>query len=366
MKRFLPFQLYKYIARDFAAWFMGILFIMLILIFLLEFSELLRRAQGISHATYSVILEMTVLKLPHVAEDLLPFILFFSAILCLWRLNRNHELIIIRSVGVSVWQFLMPLSIVSFLIGSIDLCVVNPISSIMKQRYDMLNSKYLYHKAYSLKVSESGIWIRQVEENQSTIYRIGKVKMDKQEVSNISLYCYDKDNQFVERIDAEKGRLFNKRLEMDNAWVNKIGELPQFFIHKAVPTALSLHKLTETNISPDSMSFWELSHFIYLLEKSGLLRDEYKLYWHALIARVMWFVSMIFLAGACVLHSVRQGRISLYIFLGVVAGFGLYVLKDVTYVMGAASTIPVMLAAWTPVIVTLMTGVSVLLYYEDG
>lgn len=366
MKRFLPFQIYKYLAKDFVAWLVGMTFIILILIFLLEFSELLRRAQGINQATYSVMLEMTLLKLPHIAEDLLPFVLFFSAILCLWKLNRNHELVIIRSVGISAWQFLLPFSVISILIGCLDLCVINPISSMMKQRYDLLNTKYLYHKTYSMNVSETGVWIRQFDDKGSTIYRIGKVKMNEGEVINISLYSYDNNHQFIERTDATNGRINNQQLEMDNVWVEKVGQLPQFYTTRSVPTALSLHKLSETNISPDSMSFWELSHFIYLLEKSGLIRDEYKLYWHALIARVMWFASMIYLAGACVLHSVRQGKLSLYIFLGVIAGFGLYVLKDVTYVMGAASTIPVVLAAWTPVVITFMTGISVLLFYEDG
>jgi len=286
MTRFIPLKLYKYLARDFASWLIGSFLLLLALIYLLELSELLRRSQGIEEATYSVLIEMAFLKLPHITEELLPFVLFFSAILCLWRLNRYHELIVMRSAGISVWQFLMPIAMVSFLVGTADLCIVNPISSLMKQRYDHLESKYLRKKMYSLNLSESGIWIRQVEETNSTIFRIGKVDMDKAAFHDLTLYRYDKENHFVERIDAQVAWLIEDNLHLEKAWIQKAGDLPERQENLVIPSKLTLNKLNETNISPDSMSFWELSHFIYLLEKSGLLRDEYKLYWHALIARV--------------------------------------------------------------------------------
>lgn len=364
--RAIPFRLYAYFAKEFSFWLGSILLILLALIFLLEFSELLRRAQGIQEASYSILTEMAFLKLPYSLEELLPFGLFFAAILCLWRLNRNNELIIARSVGISAWRFLLPLAFVSFLIGVIDLCVINPVTSLMKQRYDKLNAQYLRQTLYSLNIAESGIWIRQVEASGSTIYRIGSVNMKQSSLHDLTLFRYDKDHHFQERLDAKTGWLIENKLRLDKVWIHKTAALPEKKEFYSLQTPLTLDKLTETNIAPDSMSFWELSHFIYLLEKSGLLREEYRLYWHALIARVFWLMSMIFLAGACTLHSARHKKISLYIFIGIVAGFGLYVLKDITYVMGAASTIPVMLAAWTPVIIAFLTGASVLLYFEDG
>ena len=364
--RSFPFKLYKYLAKDFTAWFLGILMILLILVFLLEFSELLRRGQGMSTVTYSILTEMALLKLPYSIEELLPFGVFFAAILCLWKLTRSRELTIIRSVGLSVWQFLLPIAFVAFLIGIIDLCILNPATSLMKQRYDWLDSKYLLQKMYSLNISDSGIWIRQMEESHSTIYRIGKVNLEQTSLHDISLYRYDTNNRFLERIDAQNGWLIEDQLHMNTAWIHKKGHFPEKHETLAIPSTLTLEKLSETHISPDSMSFWELSHFIGLLEKSGLLRDEYKLYWHALIARVFWLVSMIFLAGACILNATRRGKTPLFILMGILSGFGLYVLKDITYVMGSASTIPVILAAWTPILITFVLGAGVLLYFEDG
>lgn len=364
--RSLPLKLYTYIAKEFMAWFAGVLLILLALIFLLEFSELLRRAQGIQEATYPVLTEMAFLKLPYSLEELLPFGLFFAAILCLWRLNRNNELIIVRSVGVSAWQFLMPMALTAFLIGIVDLSVVNPLTSVMKKQYDRMDSKYLRQKVYNLNVSESGIWIRHMESTGSTIYHIGKVNLKQSSLYDVTLYRYDEKNHFMERIDAKEGWLIEDKLYLTGVWLHKVNHLPEKKEKYEILSPLSLDKLSETNVAPDSMSFWELTGFISLLEKSGLLRDEYKLYWNALLARILWLMAMIFLAGACTLHSIRHRKISIFIITGIVAGFGLYVLKDVTYVMGAASTIPVVLAAWTPAIITFLTGASALLYFEDG
>ena len=39
---------------------------------------------------------------------------------------------------------------------------------------------------------------------------------------------------------------------------------------------------------------------------------------------------------------------------------------DIIFALGSAGTIPVMLAAWTPALVTIMLGASLLLHLEDG
>ena len=49
--------------------------------------------------------------------------------LTLWRLNRHHELIVVRSFGVSVWQTLMPLAVGAATVGVLELVAFNPVSA---------------------------------------------------------------------------------------------------------------------------------------------------------------------------------------------------------------------------------------------
>ena len=51
---------------------------------------------------------------------------------------------------------------------------------------------------------------------------------------------------------------------------------------------------------------------------------------------------------------------------GIGTGFLLYFLSDVVYALGVSSKLPVVIAAWSPALITSFLGISVLLHLEDG
>jgi lipopolysaccharide export system permease protein len=51
---------------------------------------------------------------------------------------------------------------------------------------------------------------------------------------------------------------------------------------------------------------------------------------------------------------------------GVGVGFGFYFFTRITYALGMSSTLPVFLAAWSPVVVTLLIALAILFHQEDG
>ena len=102
-----------YIARQFFAWFCGVFAAMVTVTFLLDYLELIRRGGAKVQATLSLLFEMAALKLPHTAQEVLPFAILFGTMLAFWRLTRNNELVVARAAGVSVWQFLTPAVLVA-------------------------------------------------------------------------------------------------------------------------------------------------------------------------------------------------------------------------------------------------------------
>jgi lipopolysaccharide export system permease protein len=115
-----------YIARQFFIWFCSVYGAMLSISFLIDYIELLRRGSTKSGVTLGVLLEMAALKLPHTAQEVMPFAVLFGTMLAFWRLTRNNELVIARAAGVSVWQFLTPAVLVALLTGIVAVTVFNP------------------------------------------------------------------------------------------------------------------------------------------------------------------------------------------------------------------------------------------------
>src|SRR5438552_3217500 len=148
-----------YIARQFFAWFCGVFMAMVIITFLLDYIELIRRGGAKLQATLLLLLEMAALKLPHTSQEVLPFAILFGTMLAFWRLTRNNELVVARAAGVSVWQFLTPALLVSLLVGIVAVTVFNPIASTMEAGYEKLDRRILRQTGDPLSLSPGGLWL---------------------------------------------------------------------------------------------------------------------------------------------------------------------------------------------------------------
>src|ERR1700722_16373060 len=154
-------MLFRYIARQFLGWCGGVFAAMLIIVFLLDYIELIRRSGTRPEATLLMLLQMTALKQPYMAQQIIPFAILFGTMMAFWRLTRSNELVVARAAGVSVWQFLTPPIIGAFLIGVVAVMVFNPPASVMQGRYERLEESVLRRGGEQLTLAHSGLWLRQ-------------------------------------------------------------------------------------------------------------------------------------------------------------------------------------------------------------
>src|SRR4029078_8334782 len=91
-----------------------------VLIFFVDFIEMLPRAGNYQEDVPGLLLAwMTLLRLPSFSELTLPFAVLLGALGVFLMLSRSSELIVVRAAGISVWQFILPGLIVAFLLGSV-------------------------------------------------------------------------------------------------------------------------------------------------------------------------------------------------------------------------------------------------------
>src|SRR5258707_3892266 len=147
----------------FCVWFCGVFGTMASVTFLLDYIELMRRGGAKTQATWSTLLEMAALKLPHTAQDVMPFAILFGTMLAFWRLTRSNELVVARAAGVSVWGFLTPAILVALLVGVVAVTLFNPIASAMQASYENLANRILRQAGDPLSLSNTRLWLRQSE-----------------------------------------------------------------------------------------------------------------------------------------------------------------------------------------------------------
>jgi lipopolysaccharide export system permease protein len=358
-------RLQRYLMREFAAGFALVFLGLSFLVLSLDTVELLRRTAGRDYVPFVDVVWMAALKLPQMLELMAPFVFLFGGMAVFWRLNRSNELVVIRTGGVSVWQFLQPALIVAGVWGIVQIALFNPLAAAMYGRFSVLEAKYFEQGIYQTYISTDGLWIRQIDAETQMVVHANIVEPDFS-LRGIQVFVFDPDFNFLRRLDAASAKLAPQLWQFTQvAITEKDGsrrDLPQL----ALPSTLTPDKIQESFAPPESLSVWQLPGFIRILEKSGFSASAHRLHFHALLTTPFMLMAMLLIAACFSITPLRQKRTLLLITGALLAGFAFYTFGNIVHALGGSGRLPIWLAAWSPLWVTTLLGISSLLHYEDG
>lgn len=363
----LSLTLSTYFGRQFTVWVLGTFVAIMAIVFLLDLIELLRRGAGKEDASFAVLFEMALLKLPKMGQQILPFAVLFGSMLAFTRLTRTNELVVARAAGVSVWQFLMPAIAVALLLGALKVGVFNPIASVMTARFTALEDTVLRNRADSfMTVGQGGLWIRErTDEGQHLLHALAARQTDA-ELAEVLVIRFGPRDEFIERLDARTAELGPGYWILRDVVATSTSGRPDHRDSIRIPTRLTIQNIQDSFASPETMSFWDLPGFIRILENAGFSAVKHRLYWHALLASPLLLTAMVLIAATFSLRLTRRGGTLLWASSGLFTGFLLYFMSDIVFALGLSARIPEVLAAWTPATVTMLLGMTSLLHLEDG
>ena len=362
----LSLTLSHYLGRHYAFWLASAFCALMGIALLFDSVEMMRRASGKENATLGIIIQMSLFKLPHLAETILPFTVLFGAMFAFWRLASANEIVVSRAAGVSIWQFLAPAVMVTLLVGAFQVTIFNPFAAVMLSKYEKLEGQYLDHTTSLLAVSKNGLWLRQSDQGGQAVIHALRVSKDEMKLHEVIIFMFEGSNRFVGRIDAATARLRPGYWEIRDGWIATPNQAAEHFEERELPSDLTVTKIQESFASPETMSFWDLPEFISQLEAAGFSGHRHRLYLHKLYALPVLLCAMVMVAAAFTVHVNRRSATLFAIAGGVTFSFLLYIMGDVVHAIGLSTSVPTQLAAWTPAGVTMMIGSAMLLHLEDG
>ena len=162
-----------YLVRRFALWLVIVTLGFGTVAVLGDFLEMLRFANRFNLGADTAF-NFTLHRLPLLLMDFLPFIFLFGSVFCLLRLSQAQELAVIRAAGLSVWQFLKPLLVFTFLLSILIVLAIEPIGAHLHNRYTDKQAELTSQKS-GLSFSTGGIWFRETTENGSYISRAQEI-----------------------------------------------------------------------------------------------------------------------------------------------------------------------------------------------
>ena len=264
-------KIQRYILKECLMGLALVLGILLLAILMIDVVEQLRTVGGDVRLSILGAFNLSLMKLPQIVEQTLPFALLIASMMAFTRLNRRSELSIIRASGISAWRFLTPVMILGIALGLFTMMVLNPFAAKLTESFEQTRDRLLNEGRPTLAVSDTGIWLRQGDETNQIVIHAQRVAqggvnlLDVKMIQEERLYADGRptnDYAFARRIDADSAVLRDGFWQLEGVIENVPNQPPEFKDNLAIPTTLDATTLLDKFASPNTIGFWQLPKFV--------------------------------------------------------------------------------------------------------
>ena len=363
----ISFTLFRYLAWRLIASVGGLFIAFTTLIMVIDLIENLRFAGKYANGSFVFALQITALRALSLTQVLSPFLFLFGALWCFTQLNRRSEISVMRSAGISVWSLLTPPAIVSVLSGLFLISVIDPLSANMMAQSEKMKNDIRGKRTSFVQFFNDGLWLRQRDESNAFIINAKSIDQERGIIGQPTIWRFDNQSRFVERVDAPQGTFRENQLELENASVRRPGSaFVRTELKHTIPTGLTVDDLDEQVAKPETISMWQLRRFIRLAETAGLSTNQYFLRFHDLLSTPLKLLGMVLIAATFSMRPIRQGGMLRLVLVSIGAGFFLYIATAVSTALGESGTVSLIMAAWAPAVIATLLAVTGILHLEDG
>ena len=350
--------------------------VILAAILLVDVVEQLRTVGGSTEISLLTAVQLSLMKMPMLLEQTMPFVILVSAILAYSRLSRLSELPAMRAAGLSAWRFLAPLAALALFLGLFVVFVLNPLGARLNSDFETTRARLLDKQVDGIAPAKNGIWLRQGNDTGQFVINAKSAEQSGVVLNNVKIFEYERiytrnqgtdDFAFKNRIEARTATLKNGFWELKDVVENTPGLEPVRRAALSIPTDLDPAKLLDRFASPSTIGFWKLPAFIKETRLAGLDASRYEMHYQALLAAPILYVAMALIGALVCLRLASLGGTAASDRVGFVFGCDA-VLRHRT-ISQSRSRWCCFLCLWRPahrLLFALFAALTAIAYLEDG
>ena len=361
-----------YFAWRFIVNFIRVFLAIGLLILLIDFLTNLNRLNGLDDPIKNALF-LSFLRTTSYLSLAMPLIIMLAALAFSIGLARSSEFVISRAAGLSALKSLSSVIITAFSLGLVSVFFFDPFAAQMAGLYDKKLDDLRGPNQAEVSVSSDGYWIRQASVDGHQIIKASIASDNGRILRDVMVYSYDHAGKVIERIFAKTVFLnegewvftqgikwIDRKLSVDPATASE-----SFGIIR-LPTKITPVQLLDGYPDPETISPWQMSQQIKLVETSGFSTHKYASHQMSQFARPFLFVVMIIIGCVFTLQNARMGNLGVSVVSSVVFGFGLHFLQNFATTLGRSGEITLIIAAWAPILSAGLLAIALFLHYEDG
>jgi lipopolysaccharide export system permease protein len=210
--------------------------------------------------------------IPEIMKLMTPVAMLLSALFTTGRLSTFNELTSLKSSGISLYRFMIPIMVFSILVSGISVYFngwVVPYANKKKLQI----ARHYFQKDIQF-ISKNNIFI---QDTKTRILSIGMFDDSRNVASRVSIQDFDPNDltKMLTRYDAQEMRW----IAQSNSWILYYGTERQFTSSGEVTTPFKSHSIGQLNFTPDDirkkqekpeeMNYTDLGAFIKSQERAG-------------------------------------------------------------------------------------------------
>ena len=353
-----------YLAKLFTVRIAAMLFVLVLVLLMLDLLSKSGEILAVPGNGQGELLTYAGLRVPQLISRFLPYSVLLATLITLVTLNQNSEVIAMKAAGLSAHQVLAPLLLTAGIV-SVATFVFN--EQVVTKSTQTLKAWEAVE--YGPIPTESGVNTNVYLTDGDNILTAAYVAGSGEAIAmrKVTWYRRNPDGMIVEQIDADRARYAGPGWRLE-------GGLTRFNVQNAVtddPTSVVVgegllpEQIDLAKIDPDGEPFWTLGSSIAEFERAGRRTSELRAkWWHKISGPLSAFL-MPLLGAVAAFGLARSGQLFVRAVIGMALGFAYFVVDNAALAMGSFGGYPPFLAAWSPFLLFLLIGETVLIRTEE-
>ncbi|MDR3030987.1 MAG: LptF/LptG family permease [Holosporales bacterium] len=325
---------------------------------MLEYLELVRKFAAGGGTSHKIILELMAFNSISTISSFFPFIAFVGTILFFSIMHAKLEITVIKVLGVSIWNIVKSLSLGGLIIGFAYLTIFDSVLIFSVNRIKTINSRINNGiSSCNVTIINRGVWFRDIYADSSYIVHAKSFLANSDALLNVRFFQFNINSNFQKSIYSDIAFIKNRNWNLKDAKIIDLSGNEKRVNNLLIPTTLSLKEINKIIASPKSISVWNMSKYISIIDKVGLSSTKYKVHLFYQISSIFQTIALILLASVfCTNYNIRNPR--RYNFKAAIAlsiSFPIYFLNNILIALGETGDIPIIVAViLTPVLITII------------
>ncbi len=300
-----------------------------------------------------------IFKIPFIISKITPIGILLSVIIIFSLMNKNNELMALKSCGISLYYIIKPVLFISAVFCLLLFLFSEFIAPSATEKSNRIWFEQV-NKNSMITSYDKNIWFK----GDNTITRIKYYEPIAEAFYGLSISFFDKDFNLIKKLDAKKAKF------QDEKWLLS-GIMEQFptinnnqmkiYKEKIIDLPFTPKDFLRAEKLPDEMSIFELFQYIKKVEKEGYDASKYIADFHAKIGFPFVCIIMTLIGiGLCLKRSGKD-NVASNISAGIGVAFLYWIFQSFCLTLSYGGMLPPIIAVWTPNFLFTCAGIGMAL-----